>query len=72
MDIKALARELAALRFDTGYTFENGKPFCEALDAKRAEALLNALLELGYVLTPRVQSPSISDGEPGPRDPVHH
>lgn len=61
MDIKTLARELTDLEVKTGYRFENGAPFCEALDTRRAEALLHALLDRGYVVThPDVESPSIS------------
>ena len=36
-------RQLAELRLQTGYTFENGTPFYEKLGEKRAEALLKAL-----------------------------
>jgi hypothetical protein len=62
MDIKALAREFADLRFSSGYTFENGTPFYEALNAERAEALLTALLDRGYIVSHReVQSPSIQE-----------
>jgi hypothetical protein len=73
MDIKALASELADLRIDTGYIFENGAPFYEALKAERAEALLKALLERGYVLCHlQVDSPSIYESDDHQHDPVHH
>jgi len=73
MDIKALAQELADLPLHTGYTFENGKRFCETLNAERAEALLNALLERGYVLSYReVESPSIHEAEHEQREPARH
>jgi hypothetical protein len=68
MDIKALARELADLRFSTGYAFENGTPFDEALDADRAEALLTAMLDRGYIVSHlEVDSPSICE----PADEQH-
>ena len=41
-------RQLAELRLQTGYAFENGAPFYEKLGEKRAEALLKALLAHGY------------------------
>src|SRR5262245_49130820 len=41
-------RQLAELRLQTGYAFENGTSFCEKLGEKRAEALLKALLAHGY------------------------
>jgi hypothetical protein len=73
MNIKALAQELADMPFDTDYTFENGKRFCEALNAERAEALLNALLERGYVVSYRkVESPSIHESGRDEREPAHH
>ena len=66
MDIKALARDLADLRFETGYTFENGTPFFEILGLERAEGLLNALRHRGYIISPTiVDTPSI--GEPPQR-----
>jgi hypothetical protein len=42
------ARQLAKLRLQTGYAFENGMPLHEKLGGKRAEALLKALLARGY------------------------
>lgn len=72
MNIKGLARELAVLRINTGYRFENGAAFYEALDAERVEALLKALLDRGYVLAhPEVDSPSIGEPTPAEHDPVH-
>ena len=41
-------RQLAELRLQTGYVFENGTPFYEKLGEKRADALLKALLAHGY------------------------
>jgi hypothetical protein len=41
-------RQLAELRLQTGYLFENGTPFYEKLGEKRADALLKALLAYGY------------------------
>jgi hypothetical protein len=41
-------RQLAEMRLQTGYVFENGTPFYEKLDEKRADALLKALLAYGY------------------------
>jgi hypothetical protein len=41
-------RQLAELRLQTGYTFEDGTPFYEKLGEERAAALLKALLAHGY------------------------
>ena len=41
-------RQLAKLRLQTGYTFEDGTPFYEKLGEERAAALLKALLAHGY------------------------
>jgi hypothetical protein len=41
-------RQLAELRLQTRYAFENGMPFYEKLGEKRAAALLKALLAHGY------------------------
>ena len=41
-------RQLAELRLQTGYGFENGTPLYEKLGEKRAKALLKALLARGY------------------------
>jgi hypothetical protein len=41
-------RQLAELRLQTGYVFENGTPFYEKFGEERAEALLKALLTYGY------------------------
>ena len=41
-------RELAELRFPTGYVFENGTLFYEKLGDDRARGLLNALHAQGY------------------------
>ena len=41
-------RQLAELRLQTGYAFENRTPLYEKLGEKRAEALLKALLAHGY------------------------
>ena len=73
MDIKALAQELADLPFYSDYSFENGMPFHEALNAKRAEALLMALLERGYLLSRRDEkSPSSQVAGHKYPDRVHH
>src|SRR5262245_9869221 len=45
-------RQLAELRLQTGYAFENGTPLYEKLGEKRAEALLKALLARGYRIVP--------------------
>ena len=73
MDIKGLAQELADLPFNSGYAFENGTPFHEALNAKRAEALLLALLDRGYIVSRHeVASPSIQASEHENPGRVHH
>jgi hypothetical protein len=41
-------RELAELRFPTGYVFENGTLFYEKLGDDRAKGLLKALQAQGY------------------------
>ena len=41
-------RQLAELRLQAGYTFEDGTPFYEKLGEERAAALLKALLAHGY------------------------
>ena len=41
-------RQLAKLRLQTGYAFEDGTPFYEKLGEERAAALLKALLAHGY------------------------
>jgi hypothetical protein len=41
-------RQLAKLRLQTGYTFEDGTPFYEKLGEERVAALLKALLAHGY------------------------
>jgi len=46
-------RQLAELRLQTGYAFENGTPFYEKLGEKRAEARLKALLAHGYRIVSR-------------------
>ena len=45
-------RQLAEMRLQTGYAFENGTSFCEKLGEKRAKALLKALLAHGYASCP--------------------
>jgi hypothetical protein len=69
MDIKKLARELSDLRFESGYIFENGTPFFEILGLRRAEGLLNAFRDRGYIVSPiTVDSPSLCESiqsEPG-------
>jgi outer membrane protein OmpA-like peptidoglycan-associated protein len=42
------SRQLAELRLQSGYTFEDGTPFYEKLGEERAKALLKALLAHGY------------------------
>jgi hypothetical protein len=41
-------RELAELRYETGYVFENGTVFYETLGDERAAGLLKALQVNGY------------------------
>ena len=41
-------RQLAELRLQTGYAFDNGTPLYEKLGEKRAKGLLKALLARGY------------------------
>jgi hypothetical protein len=41
-------RQLAELRLQTGYVFENGTSFYEKFGEKRADALLKGLLAHGY------------------------
>ncbi len=63
MDISALARELAGLQVDSGYTFEDGTPFYQALSAERAEALQCALRDRWFMVSHReVESPPIQEG----------
>jgi hypothetical protein len=45
-------RQVAELRLQTGYTFEDGTPFYEKLGEERAAALLKALLAHGYRIVP--------------------
>src|SRR5262245_2906423 len=45
-------RQVAELRLQTGYLFENGSPFYEKLGEERAAALLKALLAHGYRIVP--------------------
>jgi hypothetical protein len=45
-------RQLAELRLQTGYTFEDPTPFYEKLGEERAAALLKALLAHGYRIVP--------------------
>ena len=63
MDIPALVSEIADLKFENGYVFENGAPFYETLGPERAEGLLKALQAHGYRIVrdfhPHVGSPSI-------------
>jgi hypothetical protein len=67
LDVEKLARELANLRYDTGYRFENGMPFCERLGEAGVRAVLNALQERGHTIAqdtpPQVESPSLYDEE---------
>jgi hypothetical protein len=72
MDIKKLARELADLRFESGYTFDNGTPFRETLGPDRAEGLLKALQAHGYVvMATTVESPSICEDVHRTDETVH-
>jgi len=72
MDIDALARELAGLQVDSGYTFENGTPLYQALSAGRTEALLCALRDRGFIVSHReVESPPIQEAG-HQHDPVRH
>jgi hypothetical protein len=43
LDVEKLARELANVRYETEYRFENGMPFCEQLSEAGVRAVLNAL-----------------------------
>jgi hypothetical protein len=45
-------RQLAELRLQTGYAFDNGTPLYEKLGEKCAKALLRALLARGYRIVP--------------------
>jgi hypothetical protein len=64
-------RQLAELRLQSGYTFEDGTPFYEKLGEERAAALLKALLAHGYRIVSeqelaarRVSStPSVDDAQ---------
>jgi len=72
MDINALARELAGLRIDSGYAFENGTPFYQPLNVEQAKRLLRALRDRGFIVSHReVDSPPIQDAG-HQHDPVHH
>lgn len=72
MDIGRLARELADVRFDTGYRFENGQPHRESIGLERAEALLAALDKLGYeVSRPCIDAPSICGPAEGEHEISH-
>ena len=44
--------QLAELRLQTGYVFENGTLFYEKLGDERAAALLKALQAQGYCIVP--------------------
>jgi hypothetical protein len=51
MNIRSLARELADLQIETGYTFQDGTPFHEKLGEQRAERMLKALQDHGYTIS---------------------
>jgi hypothetical protein len=74
LDVEKLARELANLRYDTGYRFENGMPFCEQLSEAGVRAVLNALQGRGHAAAqdgpPQVESPSIYDETRRPHTPA--
>jgi hypothetical protein len=74
LDVEKLARELANLRYDTGYRFENGMPFCEQLSEAGVRAVLNALQGRGHTaaqdVPPQVESPSLYDEERRPHTPA--
>ena len=46
--VKMEIQQLAEMRLQTGYVFENGAPFYEKLGDERAAALLRALRAEGY------------------------
>lgn len=63
MDIGKLAKELAQLRYETGYRFENGESFQKSLSQQDVHGLLLALrdrgLQLSHDAAPHVESPAI-------------
>jgi hypothetical protein len=74
LDVEKLARELANLRYETEYRFENGMPFCGQLSEAGVRAVLNALQGRGHTVAqdvpPQVESPSIYDEERRPHTPA--
>jgi hypothetical protein len=74
LDVEKLARELANLRYETEYRFENGMPFCERLSEAGVRAVLNALQGRGHAavqdVPPQVESPSIYEAGRSPHAPA--
>jgi hypothetical protein len=75
MDVEKLAKELAGLCYQTGYTFQNGQPFSERLSEGDVLGLLRALRDRGYMVSrdepAHVESPQLSDVEQHEPEPTH-
>jgi hypothetical protein len=61
MNDESLAGELAGLRYEDGYVFENGTPYREKLSKGAAYGLITALRARGYaIVSDTGNSPSIA------------
>lgn len=67
MNIETLAKELAGLRYETGYRFENGEPFRKRLSEQDVRGILSALRERGFSVShdgpPHMESPALFGAE---------